>query len=92
MDGGVITLDGEEGAVYRSPADEYDDHDPLIASSLGGFLAMLQGYVPLRCLLTMASSLGEREELKEQIEVELDWIDEEGAESSAWTSALYNTD
>lgn len=86
--GGAIVLDGEEGTVYRAPADEYDDHDPLVAVSLGTFLAMLQTYVLLRCLLTMASSLAERDELKEQIETELYWIDEEGAESSAWASAL----
>lgn len=86
--GGAIVLDGEEGTVYRAPADEYDDHGPLVAVSLGAFLAMLQTYVLLRCLLTMASSRAERDELKEQIETELYWIDEEGAESSAWASAL----
>lgn len=90
--GDRLVLDGEDGGVYVVPGDEdgYGYEQPLVASSLPAFVAMLQGYLFGRCLLPMAASLEERERIRDLIELDLTAIDEEGAESAAWTDVLYD--
>ncbi len=61
-----------------------------MAGSLPAFVAMLQGYLVGRCLLPMAASLAERKRIRDLIELDLAAIDEEGAESAAWTDVLYD--
>ncbi|MEU9504495.1 SUKH-4 family immunity protein [Streptomyces sp. NPDC048196] len=84
-----LVVDGEGGGVYAVPAEEgYGYEQPLVASSLPTFVAMLQGYVLGRCLLPMAAGRAERERIRYLIETDLESIDEEGAESPAWTDTL----
>ncbi len=86
-----LVVDGEGGGVYAVPAEEgYGYEQPLVASSLPAFVAMLQGYVLGRCLLPMAAGRAERERIRHLIETDLEAIDEEGAESPAWTDTLYD--
>ncbi|KUL72906.1 hypothetical protein ADL34_21650 [Streptomyces sp. NRRL WC-3605] len=90
---GRIVLHGDSGAVHRLPAEgEEDDSDPQVAASLGQFVTMLQNYISGRCLLPMASSRTEREDVRDEIEDSLTAIDEGGGASRAWTYALHDND
>ncbi|MEU6545395.1 SUKH-4 family immunity protein [Streptomyces sp. NPDC046859] len=90
---GRIVIHGDSGTVHRLPAEgEEDDSDPQAAATLGQFVTMLQNYVLGRCLLPMASSRTEREDLRDEIEDSLTAIDEDGGASQAWTYALYGND
>ncbi|MEY9994750.1 hypothetical protein ABIE67_006782 [Streptomyces sp. V4I8] len=59
-----------------------------MAASLGQFVAMLQNYVLGRCLLPMASSRTEREDIRDEIENPLTAIDKDGGAAQAWTAML----
>ncbi|MER7151082.1 SUKH-4 family immunity protein [Streptomyces lydicus] len=84
-----LVLDGEGGGVHVVPGEDDPGYEqPLVASSLRTFVAMLQGYVFGRCLLPMAVSPAERERVRDLIALDLEAIDEEGAESAAWTDVL----
>ncbi|MGW8395618.1 SUKH-4 family immunity protein [Streptomyces lydicus] len=84
-----LVLDGEGGGVHVVPGEDEPGYEqPLVASSLSTFVAMLQGYVFGRCLLPMAVSPAERERVRDLIALDLEAIDEEGAESAAWTDVL----
>ncbi|AOP45759.1 SUKH-4 family immunity protein [Streptomyces lydicus] len=84
-----LVLDGERGGVHVVPGEDDPGYEqPLVASSLSTFVAMLQGYVFGRCLLPMAVSPAERERVRDLIALDLEAIDEEGAESAAWTDVL----
>ncbi|MFK0122828.1 SUKH-4 family immunity protein [Streptomyces nigra] len=90
---GRIVVHGDSGTVHRLPAEgEEDDSDPEVAASVGQFVTMLQNYVLGRCLLPMASSRTEREDVRDEIEDSLTAIDEDGDASRAWTYALYDND
>ncbi|MCL7496856.1 SUKH-4 family immunity protein [Streptomyces sp. MCA2] len=89
--GEPLVLDGEGGGVYVVPGEDGHGYEqPLVAGSLPAFVAMLQGYLVGRCLLPMASSLAERKRIRDLIELDLAAVDEEGAESAAWTDVLYD--
>ncbi|WP_310720637.1 SUKH-4 family immunity protein [Streptomyces lydicus] len=84
-----LVLDGEGGGVHVVPGEDDPGYEqPLVARSLRTFVAMLQGYVFGRCLLPMAVSPAERERVRDLIALDLEAIDEEGAESAAWTDVL----
>ncbi|MFC7911413.1 SUKH-4 family immunity protein [Streptomyces nigra] len=90
---GRIVVHGDSGTVHRLPAEgEQDTSDPQVASTLGQFVTLLQNYVLGRCLLPMASSRTEREDVRDEIEDSLTAIDEDGGASRAWTYALYDND
>ncbi|MFE2643672.1 SUKH-4 family immunity protein [Streptomyces nigra] len=90
---GRIVVHGDSGTVHRLPAEgEEDDSDPEVAASVSQFVTMLQNYVLGRCLLPMASSRTEREDVRDEIEDSLTAIDEDGDASRAWTYALYDND
>ncbi|WP_164492379.1 SUKH-4 family immunity protein [Streptomyces nigra] len=90
---GRIVVHGHSGTVLRLPAEgEENDSDPQVAATLGQFVTMLQNYVLGRCLLPMASSRTEREDVRDEIEDSLTAIDEDGGASRAWTYALYDND
>ncbi|MDC0772181.1 SUKH-4 family immunity protein [Streptomyces sp. HD] len=90
---GRIVVGGDSGTVYRLPAEgEDEDSDPEVAASLGQFVAMLQNYVLGRCLLPMASSRTEREDIRDEIENLLTAIDEDGGASRAWNYTLDDND
>ncbi|RDS62766.1 hypothetical protein DWC19_25315 [Streptomyces sp. M7] len=90
---GRIVVHGDSGTVHRLPAEgEEDDSDPEAAASVGQFVTMLQNYVLGRCLLPMASSRTEREDVRDEVEDSLTAIDEDGDASRAWTYALYDND
>ncbi|MGW9434279.1 SUKH-4 family immunity protein, partial [Streptomyces decoyicus] len=89
--GDPLVLDGEGGGVYVVPGEDGHGYEqPLVAGSLPAFVAMLQGYLVGRCLLPMAASLAERKRIRDLIELDLAAVDEEGAESAAWTDVLYD--
>ncbi|MFJ7078868.1 SUKH-4 family immunity protein [Streptomyces sp. NPDC098781] len=88
---GRIVLDGDGGTVYRLPMEgDEEDSDPEVAASLEQFVTMLQNYILGRCLLPMASSRTEREDIRDEIENILTAIDEDGGTSQAWTHTLYD--
>ncbi|MEV8091058.1 hypothetical protein [Streptomyces nigra] len=63
-----------------------------MAASFGQFVTVLQNYMLGRCLLPMASSRTEREDVRDEIEESLTAIDEDGGASRAWTYTLYDND
>ncbi|MFI9802300.1 hypothetical protein [Streptomyces sp. NPDC052302] len=92
MDGRIF-IHGDSGTVHRLPAEgEEGDSGPQVAASLRQFVTMLQNYMQGRCLLPMASSRTEREDVRDEIEDSLTAIDEDGGASRAWTYALHDND
>ncbi|MGW4515358.1 SUKH-4 family immunity protein [Streptomyces sp. NPDC004393] len=89
---GPVVFNGEDGTVHRLPAEDEDEAETVVATSLSNFVAMLQVYVLGRCLFPMASSRIEREDIRDDIDNALTAIDEEGGSHPAWSYGLWEND
>jgi hypothetical protein len=89
--GEVIALEGATGKVHLlSGTSDEGDGATLVATGLGRFITMLQHYIFALCALTMASSAGERDQIRRAVIGRLEEIDEAATASGAWTATFHD--